>query len=272
MSCCTAAEKNQKRRFEALYERGKLPVIKEIEKIVFGSDYGANSWTTLQQAKELCASLSLGRGDRLLDLGSGAGWPGLYIAGQSGCQVTLLDLPWSALKIALDRSVIDRIDHRAWASGGDATSLPFKNAAFNAINHSDILCCLLRKHDVLVSCRNVIQPGGRMAFSVVALSPDLSEDDRALAVANGPEFVESNVSYSELLEQTGWRLLEYRDLSTECAALCRQLERIDQELKEELIEAIGPDGFEDRQNDWRSRLYAIEKGLLRREFFLATPV
>jgi len=111
-----------------------------------------------------------------------------------------------------------------------------------------------------------------MAFSVVALSPDLSEDDRALAVANGPEFVESNVSYSELLEQTGWRLLEYRDLSTECAALCRQLERIDQELKEELIEAIGPDGFEDRQNDWRSRLYAIEKGLLRREFFLATPV
>ena len=42
--------------------------------------------------------------------------------------------------------------------------------------------------------------------------------------------------------------------------------------KEELIEEIGLDGFEDRQNDWRSRLYAIEQGLLRREFFLATAV
>ena len=111
MSCCTTAEKNQTRRFEVLYERGQLTVIKEIEKSVFGSDYGANSWTTLRQAKELCAFLSLDRGDRLLDLGSGAGWPGLYIAGQSGCQVTLLDLPLSALKIALDRAVIDGIDH-----------------------------------------------------------------------------------------------------------------------------------------------------------------
>jgi SAM-dependent methyltransferase len=271
MGCCTTAEKNQKKRFEVIYERGQLPVIMDIERIVFGSDYGANSWTTAQQVEDLCKLLALDSGDSLLDIGSGTGWPGLYIADQSGCEITLVDIPLSALKIALDRTLSDNLERRSWVCAGNATSLPFKNSSFDVIHHSDILCCLPAKHDVLVSCRDAIRPGGRMAFSVVALSPDLSSEDTARAIANGPEFVESGVSYTELLEKTGWKVIEYRDLSLECAILCKQLRNIDQEWKEQLVKAIGHDGFEDRQNDWQSRLYAIEERLLRREFFLTTP-
>jgi len=32
---CTAAEKDLKKRFEGIYERGQLPVIKDIERRVF---------------------------------------------------------------------------------------------------------------------------------------------------------------------------------------------------------------------------------------------
>ena len=42
-------------------------------------------------------------------------------------------------------------------------------------------------------------------------------------------------------------------------------------MKEELLDAIGQDGFEERQTIWQSRLEAIAEGLLRREFFVATP-
>ena len=46
----------------------------------------------------------------------------------------------------------------------------------------------------------------------------------------------------------------------------------DQERKNELLDVIGQDGFKERQNDWESRLVAIDEGLIRREFFVATPI
>ena len=268
---CTAAEKDQKKRFEGIYERGQLPVIKDIERRVFGSDYGANSWTTRAEADDICQLLELRSGHRLLDVGAGSGWPGLYMAKQSGCDVVLVDLPRAALEVAVDRAVQDQIGDRSWASVADSASLPFDQAIFDAVSHSDILCCLPRKRETLASCRAVLRPGGRMAFTVVALSPDLSTAETVRAIESGPEFVDSTVGYAELLEQTGWRILEYRDLTPECARLCRQLSKSDQERKEELLKAIGQEAFEERQTDWQLRLDAFAEGLLRRELFFVTP-
>jgi len=118
----------------------------------------------------------------------------------------------------------------------------------------------------------VLRPGGRMVFTVVALSPGLSAAETVRAIECGPEFVESTVVYTKLLEQTGWKILEYRDLTPECARLCQQLSKIDQERKEELLDAIGQDDFEERQTVWQSRLDAFDEGLLRREFFVVTPL
>jgi hypothetical protein len=49
------------------------------------------------------------------------------------------------------------------------------------------------------------------------------------------------------------------------------LSKSDQERKEELLSAIGQDGFEERQTVWQSRLDAIAEGLFRCEFFVTTP-
>ena len=163
---CTTAEKDLKKRFEGIYERGQLPVIKDIERRVFGSDYGANSWTTRAEADDICQLLELRSGHRLLDVGAGSGWPGLYMAKQSGCDVVLIDLPHAALEVAVDRAVLDQIGDRSWASVADSASLPFDQAIFDAVSHSDILCCLPRKRETLASCRAVLRPGGRMAIPI----------------------------------------------------------------------------------------------------------
>jgi hypothetical protein len=52
------------------------------------------------QADTLASGLGLSAGDRLLDLGTGRGWPGLYLAARTGCRVVLADLPLDGLRVA----------------------------------------------------------------------------------------------------------------------------------------------------------------------------
>jgi hypothetical protein len=51
----------------------------------------------------------------------------------------------------------------------------------------------------------------------------------------------------------------------------RRLLRADAEQRDALEALIGAAEFAERQAGWRSKLAAIEEGLLRRELFVATP-
>jgi hypothetical protein len=79
--------------FEQRYGIAAAWVAREIERRVIGGDWGANGYTTMAQPDQLAAGLGLSAGDRLLDLGTGRGWPGLYLAARTGCRVVLADLP-----------------------------------------------------------------------------------------------------------------------------------------------------------------------------------
>ena len=73
----TTAEKEQQERFDTHYAQTRLPVMRAIERQVCGCAYGSNSWTTRAEADDIARQLRLGPGIRLLDIGAGAGWPGL---------------------------------------------------------------------------------------------------------------------------------------------------------------------------------------------------
>jgi SAM-dependent methyltransferase len=268
---CSPEERAQRKRFEELYLRAQSPVILAVERSVCGCDYGGTSWTTRDEADRIRTLLGLRPGLRLLDVGSGSGWPGLYLARTSGCDIALVDLPLTGLRIAAERAARDRIPGVCWAAVADAAGLPFRAASFDAVNHSDVLCCLRAKRAVLEACRRVIRDGGRMVFSVISVAPGLSPDDYRRAVANGPEFVESDTDYPTLLEQTGWIGLDCQDLTMDYAASCRRLLRADGERKDALQALIGAAEFAERQTGWRSKLAALEEGLLRRELFVARP-
>ena len=262
-------EQAQRIRYEGLYKRSLLPVMASIERSVCGCDYGGTSWTTREEAHEFSALLGLRPGLRLLDIGAGSGWPGLYMAGISGCDVTLIDLPQSALRIAAERAVNDRLPGTCWVAVADAANLPFRDGSFDAISHSDVLCCLREKRAVLAACRRVVRRGGSMVFSVISVAPDLTHDDHRRAVENGPEFIEAEADYATLLRQTGWTVLDCRDTTNDYMAACRRQLRADEDLKETLQSAIGASEFTERRVGWQSKLEALRHGLLRREIFVA---
>jgi hypothetical protein len=126
--------------FEQRYGITASPVAREIERRVIGGDWGANGYTTMAQADQLASGLDLSQTDRLLDLGTGRGWPGLYLAASTGCRVVLTDLPLEGLRVAASRAAAEGLTTRVGVLAAAASRPPFQPGSFDAIIHTDVLC------------------------------------------------------------------------------------------------------------------------------------
>lgn len=136
----TKTEHETRKRFAERYRVVLADVSRRIELAVIGGDWGANGDTTMAQAGLLGRELGLRPGMRLVDLGAGRGWPGLYLAAGTGCQVVLADVPIEGLRSAAARAEHEALAARALAVGASARRPPFTTAAFDAIVHTDVLC------------------------------------------------------------------------------------------------------------------------------------
>jgi ubiquinone/menaquinone biosynthesis C-methylase UbiE len=115
-------------------------LVAHVERLVIGSDFGADGYTTVEQADELTRRLELRPGGRLLDLGSGSGWPGLYLSMQTGCDAVLSDVPLEGLRRARERAVRERLGARCAVVVASGPRLPFAGESFDAVVHTDVLC------------------------------------------------------------------------------------------------------------------------------------
>ena len=136
----TREEHDTRQKFGDRYAEDRTDVVRQIERAVIGADWGANGYTTVRQADLLADLLRLRPGVRLLDLGSGCGWPGLYLAARSGCEAVLSDVPLDGLRRALARADTEHVGDRVAAAASSARALPFRPGSFDAVVHTDVLC------------------------------------------------------------------------------------------------------------------------------------
>ncbi|HEY2926927.1 class I SAM-dependent methyltransferase [Piscinibacter sp.] len=255
------------------YEIAQEPLMREIERCVRGSDYGATSWTTHEQAEQAAARLGLVRGQHMLELGAGSGWPALFLATLSGCDVVLTDLPLSGLRIARERAARDGLNGRCSVLAADGAALPFADRSFDRIHHADVLCCMDRKREMLRECRRVARPGARMEFSVISLAREPGGDDeRQLLQQSGPPYPDAGADYAVLLGDAGWKVLERIDVTAEfvrCMGI--QLEE-SHARRSALLDLLGEADYAERLNRRNSTRAAVACGLLRREIFFAQPI
>jgi ubiquinone/menaquinone biosynthesis C-methylase UbiE len=259
--CCAA--------FADSYAVSNLAGMREVERSVLGCDYGGTSWTTRDQARQIIDLLALDSDAHLLDIGAGSGWPGLLLATESGCEVTLLDLPVTALRLAGARARSDRISERVHLVAGSGGALPIATGAFERISHSDVLCCLPDKVDVLGECRRVAVAGASMLFSVIAVADGISAEDARRVTAAGPPFVDAPASYTEMLVQTGWKVLRRIDATEDHIDSLQKLVTAC-ENSEALLDALGADGVEQTRAHRLEQLEIIRAGLMVREIYLVS--
>jgi len=254
--------------FAESYEQSRLPVMREIEREVLGCDYGGTSWTTLTQAERIAEALDLRQGVQHLDVGSGSGWPALHLAGITGCDVTLVDVPMIALRLANERAEEDDLTQKCRVVAASGAALPFADACFDSLSHSDVLCCLPEKLSMLRECRRVARSEAGMLFSVIAITPGLAEAEYARAVEAGPPFVEVPSDYEQLIQSAGWFVVEQRDVTAEYARSLRVLVENMTRRKAEIAEAIGIENLQEQTRSRKDQISAIERRLLKREIFL----
>src|SRR5256885_2080884 len=113
-------------------ECARSDATRDLERSVYGCDYGGTSGTTRLEAERISRLLELGPATKLLEVGAGTGWPGLYLAQLTGCDVVMVDLPLASLRIACERAVADGLAERCDAVAADGAALPFRDASFDA--------------------------------------------------------------------------------------------------------------------------------------------
>ena len=264
-------EREQAESFAATYQFAQTPVMRELERSFCGCDYGGTSWTTQEEAEQLARLLKLGPGVRLLEVGAGSGWPALYLAKTTGCDTTLTDVPLEALRIAARRAASDGLSGPSRVAVANGAALPFVDGWFDAISHSDVLCCLDAKLAVLTACRRVIRTRGRMVFTVISITPGLSATDYERAAERGPPFVKAEADYTTLLERAGWSIEDCVDLTRIYADSVARMIGEFESRAETLSELLGTTEYDARLARRRGSLEAVEDGLHRRELFIATP-
>jgi methylase of polypeptide subunit release factors len=133
-------ERTARQEFSARYAVPTTDVAAAIEQRVIGAVWGANGYTTLDQADELASRLDLAPGATVLDIGTGRGWPGVYYAARFGCRVVGTDMPVDALTAATRRARTERAESRFFAVAAAGANQPFRPSSFDAIVHTDVLC------------------------------------------------------------------------------------------------------------------------------------
>lgn len=257
-------------RFAEEYTRAQTPIMLDLERAVCGCDYGGTSWTTLEEAVQIARLLALDRCTRLLEVGAGSGWPALYFAAEFGCDTTLTDVPEEALHIAADRVAREPPGCRISLTVADGACLPFSAAHFDAVSHSDVLCCLAPKRRVLEECRRVIRPRGTMVFTVISVAPGLCEADHARAVEAGPPYIEAECGYPDLLEQTGWKIIDFIDVSAAYETTGRRHIREVLTRTDAIRELIGGAALDDMLQRRHRNVEAVAEGIVRRELFVTS--
>ena len=265
----TRAEAESVERFTDRYRICCSPVRRDIESEALGADYGSTGYTTRAQADELARHLKLLPGDRLADIGSGSGWPGLYLAQQTGCHVIGTDLPLDGLQRARDRAIADGLTKHVSYAMATGRHQPLREGSFDAVVHTDVLCCLSPKLAVLRACHRLLRPGGRMAFTTIHVANDLDASRHRRAVRAGPPQVATRRPCPELVAQAGFRDVLVLDVTGDYARTQRAWLEANESRADEVRRIVSDPEFAIAQADRRYALAAIEDGLLRRSLITA---
>jgi ubiquinone/menaquinone biosynthesis C-methylase UbiE len=165
---------------------------------------------------ELAQSLNLTANSYVLDIGSGLGGPARTLAETYGCRVTGIDLTQAFCDTAATLSGWVGLGDRVTFQQGDATSLPFADAHFDAAMTIHVAMNIASKDKMYAEARRVLKRGSR--FGVY----DILQGEGGEVLFPVPWAREPSISHlatsaamQSLLTGAGFKIVDVHDSTAE---------------------------------------------------------
>lgn len=127
---------------------------------VFGKDLCQDGMVNMEALDDVIARLDLGQGDRLLDLGCGAGMITEYVSDITDAQAVGLEYSPEAVKVALERTMEKR-DQLSFIQG-NMNVLDLEPNSFDAVMSLDTLYWAVDLQSTMAKLVEAVKPGGQI--------------------------------------------------------------------------------------------------------------
>ena len=120
---------------------------------------------------ELGDRLSVKPGQHIVDIGCGLGGPARYFAQRFRCTVTGIDITEAFVEAARKLTALLRMEDRVRIQHGDATQLPFPDAAFDGAYTQHVTMNVADRSRFFGEASRVLKPGAFFALTEHGLGP-----------------------------------------------------------------------------------------------------
>lgn len=170
---------------------------------VLGAEYPAEvapySYTTRSELARIATEVQVGPEDLLVDVGSGRGGPGLWVAATTGARYLAVDIAEAGLTEVKRRAEHLGLGDRAATAEGSFESLPIPDGHAAAVMSIDALLFSPDKAAATRELARVLRPGGRLVLT--------SWDYHQQPVGRPPQVAD----HRDLLAAAGFDVLAYED-------------------------------------------------------------
>ena len=162
--------------FDREFGRPASAVMARVWGTVLGEEYPAElapySWTTRTELAEVAREVKVASGDLLVDVGSGRGGPGLWVAARTGADHLAVDVTEAGLEAVRETAGRLGVGGRSRTALGSFEDLPLDDGAADAVMSVDALLFSPDKAAAARELARVTRPGGAVLASVYASVAD----------------------------------------------------------------------------------------------------
>jgi SAM-dependent methyltransferase len=188
----------------------------------FGEEIGQNSWLTADEHRGFLARLEIDASCHVLEVACGSGGPALFMARETSCRVTGVDLHDAGVAVANASAAEQGLADRARFVQTDAREpLPFDDGSFDALLCIDSINHMYDRSRVLGEWHRVLRSGGRVLFTDPITVTGMIRREEMVARSQGMgEFVFTAPGHDQtLLEAAGFEDIEVEDVTSNMAAV-----------------------------------------------------
>jgi len=182
--------------------------VEEVRKETYGEDFGQSSWVTGDEYRRFFQLLGLRAGEHVLDVGCGSGGPALFLARETSCRVTGVDISEPGIEAGQALARQSDLQNAVTLRRADVCEpLEFAEGEFDALVCMDVLCHLANRGYLFKDWHRVLRPGGRLVVTdPVVVTGLVAKEELASRSSTGHfEFCPPGMN-ERLLREAGFEL------------------------------------------------------------------